>query len=406
MREILSSRKLDFPLFVLYILLLGIGWLAIYSATHQTSLGQPTHLNKLYIKQAFWTVISCLIVFAILKTPTRYLEMFPKGIFIFSLVLLGLVFLFPEVKGSHRWIKFYGFQFQPSELMKIGFVLYGAKLLTEAKSLIEIVWKWTILLGLTTGLIVIEPNLSGTLVYFFISFVMLSFSRIPFYYLVSVLAPFCSAFFITNIWLFLVYFALVAYYIFRYSDFSFVKKSISVLLILFVYLNIPVAWNLLKDYQKNRILVFLEPSLDPLGAGYQIIQSKIAIGSGELFGKGYLQGTQKNLKFLPESHNDFIFSTICEEMGFLGAFFLLLIYFLFFWRIIYLTSNRKDGNRFLVSVGFLAFLFYQFLVNIGMTLGLLPSTGVSLPFLSYGGSNLLIVSIAVAYLMKKSEYSS
>ncbi len=406
MREILSSRKLDFPLFVLYILLLGIGWLAIYSATHQTSLGQPTHLNKLYIKQAFWTVISCLIVFGILKTPTRYLEMFPKGIFIFSLVLLGLVFLFPEVKGSHRWIKFYGFQFQPSELMKIGFVLYGAKLLTEAKSLIEIVWKWTILLGLTTGLIVIEPNLSGTLVYFFISFVMLSFSRIPFYYLVSVLAPFCSAFFITNIWLFLFYFALVAYYIFRYSDFSFVKKSISVLLILFVYLNIPVAWNLLKDYQKNRILVFLEPSLDPLGAGYQIIQSKIAIGSGELFGKGYLQGTQKNLKFLPESHNDFIFSTICEETGFLGAFFLLLIYFLFFWRIIYLTSNRKDGNRFLVSVGFFAFLFYQFLVNIGMTLGLLPSTGVSLPFLSYGGSNLLIVSIAVAYLMKKSEYSS
>ena len=143
-----------------------------------------------------------------------------------------------------------------------------------------------------------------------------------------------------------------------------------------------------------------------MGAGYQIIQSKIAVGSGRLFGKGYLQGTQKNLKFLPESHNDFIFSTICEEVGFLGAFFLLIIYFLFFWRIIYLTSNQKDKNRFLVSVGFLAFLFYQFLVNTGMTLGLLPSTGVSLPFLSYGGSNLLIVSAAVAYLMKKSEYSS
>ncbi len=406
MRGFFDTRKLDLPLFILYILLLVIGWLAIYSATYHASLAQQTPLDKLYIKQAFWIIFSGLVVVGILKTPMRYLEMFPKSIFIFSVILLIAVFMFPAVKGSHRWIRFSGFQFQPSELMKIGFILYGAKLLTDAKNLVEIVWKWALLLVLTTGLIVIEPNLSATLVYFFISFVMLSFSRIPFCYLVSVLAPFFSVVFITNIWLFFVYFAFIAYYLFRHTDLSIVKRSISVLLILFVYFNIPVAWNLLKDYQKNRILVFLDPSLDPLGAGYQIIQSKIAIGSGEIFGKGYMQGTQKNLRFLPESHNDFIFSTLCEETGFLGAFFLLLIYFLFFWRIIYLTSNQKDGNRFLVSVGFLSFLFYQFLVNIGMTLGLLPSTGVPLPLLSYGGSNLLIVSIAVAYLIKKSEYSS
>jgi len=406
MKDILDFRKCDKPLLFIYLLLLVIGWLAIYSATCGTLVQHQEVLDRLYIKQTYWVIFSCFAVFAILKIPMHHLEVLPKGVFIFSLVMLVLVFFFPSVKGAHRWIKFPGFQFQPSELMKLGFVLYGSKLIVEAKSNWEIVWKVGGLLLLTTGLIVAEPNLSGTLVYFFVFFVMLSFSRIPFYYLFSGLAPLLSVIFVTNIWLFLVYFALVAYYLAFYSDYTVVKKWISILMILFVYFNIPVAWNLLKDYQKKRVMVFLDPSLDPLGAGYQIIQSKIAVGSGKLFGKGYLQGTQKNLKFLPESHNDFIFSTICEEFGFLGAFLLLLIYLLFFWRIIYLTSNQKDRNRFMVSVGFLAFLFYQFLVNTGMTLGLLPSTGVSLPFLSYGGSNLLIVSVAVAYLMKKSEYSS
>ncbi len=405
MKEFLDFRKCDRPLFVLYLLLLAIGWLAIYSATKGTPLQQEVS-DKLYIKQAFWMLLSCLVVLAVLKTPMHYLEMAPKGVYAFSAVMLLAVFFFPAVKGAHRWIKLPGIQFQPSELMKIGFVLYGAKLIVDAKKIWEIIWKVGGLLLLTTGLIVAEPNLSGTLVYFFIFFVMLSFSKVPFYYLVSGLAPLLSAVFITNIWLFIVYFLFVAYYLALHSDYTLVKKWIFILMILFVYFNIPVAWNLLKGYQKKRIMVFLDPSLDPLGAGYQIIQSKIAVGSGKIFGKGYLQGTQKNLKFLPESHNDFIFSTICEEFGFLGAFFLLLIYFLFFWRIIYLTSNQKERNRFLVGVGFLAFLFYQFLVNTGMTLGLLPSTGVSLPFLSYGGSNLVIVSIAVAYLMKKSEYSS
>ncbi len=406
MNKILNFRKFDQPLLVLYLLLLAIGWLAIYSATYGVLTQQQEVLDRFYIKQIYWMVFSCLAVFAILKTPMHYLEMLPKTIFIFSLAMLVLVFFFPAVKGAHRWIKLPGIQFQPSELMKIGFVLFGSQIIVEAKTNWEIVWKFGGTLLLTTGLIVAEPNLSGTLAYFFIFFVMLCFSRIPFYYLVSVLAPIFSVVFVTNFWLFLIYFAIVAYYLAVFSDYSVVKKSISILMILFIYFNIPVAWNLLKDYQKNRILVFVDPSLDPLGAGYQIIQSKIAVGSGELFGKGYLQGTQKNLKFLPESHNDFIFSTICEEVGFLGAFFLLLIYFLFFWRIIYLTSNQKDKNRFLVSVGFLAFLFYQFMINTGMTLGLLPSTGVSLPFLSYGGSNLVIASMAVAYLMKKSEYSS
>ncbi len=406
MKDILDFRKCDRPLLLLYLLLLFVGWLAIYSATQSTLLQQQSVFDKLYIKQAFWIFFSCLLVYVVLKMPMHYLDMAPKGVYIFSAIMLLVVFFFPAVKGAHRWIKLPGIQFQPSELMKIGFVLYGAKLIVKAKNGWEIGWKVGGLLLLTTGLIVAEPNLSGTLVYFFVFFVMLSFSKVPFYYLVSGLAPFLSALFITNIWLFLIYFLVVTYYLAFYSDYSVVKKWISILMVLFVYFNIPVAWNLLKDYQKKRILVFIDPSLDPLGAGYQIIQSKIAVGSGKIFGKGYLQGTQKNLKFLPESHNDFIFSTICEEFGFLGAFFLLLIYFLFFWRIIYLTSNQKDKNRFLVGVGFLAFLFYQFLVNTGMTLGLLPSTGVSLPFLSYGGSNLVIASAAVAYLMKKSEYSS
>ena len=288
MKDILDFRRCDKPLLFLYLLLLGIGWLAIYSATHGTLAQHQEVLDRLYIKQAYWVIFSGLVVLAILRTPMHYLEMLPKGVYIFSALMLVLVFFFPAVKGAHRWIKFAGFQFQPSELMKLGFVLYGSKLIVEAKSCWEIVWKVGGLLILTTGLIVAEPNLSGTLVYFFVFFVMLSFSRIPFYYLVSVLAPFLSVVFVTNIWLFLVYFGFVAYYLVFYSDYSVVKKWISVLMILFVYFNIPVAWNLLKSYQKKRVMVFLDPSLDPLGAGYQIIQSKIAVGSGRLFGsKGH-----------------------------------------------------------------------------------------------------------------------
>jgi len=165
-----------------------------------------------------------------------------------------------------------------------------------------------------------------------------------------------------------------------------------------------VFWNSLKDYQQNRIITFFNPMHDPLGAGYQVIQAKIAIGSGQLFGKGFLMGTQKNMNFLPEHHTDFIFSVVGEEFGFVGTSLLLLLFFLFFNRIIYLIKfvNKKEYK--IAISGIFGYLLLQTFINIGMNVGVLPTTGIPLPFISYGGSNLLINSFAVAMILKYSVY--
>lgn len=174
----------------------------------------------------------------------------------------------------------------------------------------------------------------------------------------------------------------------------------------FVFMITPVIWNNLKEYQQNRILTFLNPMHDPLGSGYQVIQAKIAIGSGQFFGKGFLLGSQKNLNFLPEHHTDFIFSVIGEEFGFIGSSILLILFFLFFNRIIYLIKVASKKEHKVVLAGIFGYLLLQMFINIGMNLGVLPTTGIPLPFISYGGSNLLINSFAVSMILKYSIHKN
>ena len=162
----------------------------------------------------------------------------------------------------------------------------------------------------------------------------------------------------------------------------------------------PLIWNGLKTYQQNRILTFIDPMRDPFGAGYHIIQSKIAIGSGGISGKGWLLGTQKNLNFLPEHHTDFIFSVIGEEFGFLGCTFILTLYFLFLIQIAKSVSLLNHLEERYTVIGFLTYLTFQLFVNIGMNIGIVPATGIPLPFISYGGSSLLVNVISVAIILK------
>jgi rod shape determining protein RodA len=161
-----------------------------------------------------------------------------------------------------------------------------------------------------------------------------------------------------------------------------------------------VLWGSLKTYQQNRILTFLDPTRDPLNAGYQVIQAKIAIGSGQLFGKGFLEGTQKNMKFLPEHHTDFIFSVISEEFGFVGSVLLLTLFIFFFFRIIRNIFRSEIKERRIVMAGIFGYLFFQVVINIGMNIGMMPTTGIPLPFISYGGSSLLVNSVSVALVLK------
>jgi rod shape determining protein RodA len=168
----------------------------------------------------------------------------------------------------------------------------------------------------------------------------------------------------------------------------------------FIAVLTPVIWNGLKPYQQNRILTFIDPLRDPFGAGYQIIQSKIAIGSGGIWGKGLLMGTQKNLKFLPEHHTDFIFSVIGEEFGFFGCLIVLTLFFLFLYSLVRNIRKLKRNEAYYGAIGIVAYLAFQVFVNIGMNVGVVPTTGIPLPFISYGGSNLLINVMAVALILK------
>jgi len=161
-----------------------------------------------------------------------------------------------------------------------------------------------------------------------------------------------------------------------------------------------VLWTRLKTYQQTRILTFLAPARDPLGAGYQILQARIAVGSGGLMGKGFLQGTQKNLDFLPERHTDFIFSVIGEEFGFVGSMLLLALLFALLLRILHAVSRLQNREHRIAATGIFAFLAFQVLVNVGMNLGLIPTTGLPLPFISYGGSSLLFCSLGVGLVLK------
>ena len=161
----------------------------------------------------------------------------------------------------------------------------------------------------------------------------------------------------------------------------------------------PVGWHFLKDYQKSRITVFLNPNADPFGAGYHIIQSKIAIGSGMLFGKGLFQGTQSQLNFLPENHTDFIFSVIGEELGFLGCIFLLFLYFILIYRGIMIAKECKDPFGMMLATGVVSMWAFQILVNVGMTCGIMPVTGIPLPFMSYGVSALTTNMMGMGILL-------
>ena len=176
--------------------------------------------------------------------------------------------------------------------------------------------------------------------------------------------------------------------------------SILLLVNLTVAIAAPYVWeNKLHDYQKRRILTFLDPDMDKLGAGYQVIQSKIAIGSGGLNGKGFLEGTQTKLAFLPEQHTDFIFSVICEEFGFLGAFFILALFIFILWRALSIAVQTKSRFSSLTAIGLATILLFHIFVNIGMTIGIMPVTGLPLPFLSYGGSTLITNMILVGLLL-------
>ena len=392
-------KKFEWMIFGLLILLMFIGIISIYTAS-STRMGDDLLFANYYIKQFIWIIISMITLLILLKIPNAVIEISIFPIYSLTILLLILVLFLPEIKGSHRWMNFGLINFQPSELAKLFTILLLSKFISKPfLSNGQILFRSFIITLIPVILILLEPDLGTALIFFVILFFILLVSDLPKFYLILIVSPIISIIFSFSYWMFIVYALILIYLLYR-SNLDKVIIGFVVAINTFIFFITPIFWNNLKDYQQNRILTFINPMRDPFGAGYQIIQSKIAIGSGGIFGKGFLMGTQKNMNFLPEHHTDFIFSVIGEEFGFFGCVFILFIYFLFLYKIAKSVIKIKQKEYRFVSVGILAYITFQIFINIGMNLGIVPTTGIPLPFISYGGSNLLINVTAIGFILK------
>lgn len=375
-----NRRRFDLPLFVLTLLLIVIGLLAIYSA------GGSRYL----FRQALFVPIGLSGLILLYFIPRRIIYGLTELLYALTLLLLLGVLFFGTGPGARRWFQIGSLYLQPSEFAKVTVTLMLAKYLSYKR---ELKLNFRGLVGpalitlLPILLIIVEPDLSTALCLIPSFAGMLYWQGLRPLHIFLLFMPFLSFVAGFSLYLWVPFFILLTVIVFlRIRLF----RAIAALATSAVFgLLSPVVLSLLKDYQRTRLTSFLAPWFDPHGMGWNAIQSQIAIGSGRILGKGFLHGTQKRLGFLPNRHTDFIFSAIAEETGLIGSLLLLIVIGFLIRRLLLISYNSRDQNAALISIGFAAILGYQSFVNIGMLLGLLPITGITLPFISYGGSSLL-----------------
>lgn len=369
----------------------------------------PTYVGGLYKPQIVWLILGLATAYGVTRTSVRLIQWLTVPAYALSLILLGLTLVIGTgagtAAGTKSWLAIGGVRIgQPSELAKVTVVLMLAQVLAARRdsptSLLDL-WKPAIIVGVPWLMIMAQPDLGSGIAFIGIFFAMLYWSGVAWPLLLLLASPAISLVlsFSTGLWgaWFLVLLALVLYYR------PFLVEGI-VLMLMNVATGVvaPVLWEKLKPYQQNRLKVFLDPSFDPKASGYQVIQSKISIGSGGLFGKGFTEGTQKRLAFLPAQHTDFIFAVLGEELGFIGVMFTLSLLTFLLLRCTKIAERANDAFGGLLAFGLMASWLVHVLVNVGMTLNLMPITGIPLPFFSYGGSFMLATWLAVGILMRVS----
>jgi len=349
-------RNIDTGIVITTIILVILGMVAIASATQLTSGGSP----KFVTVQGVAFIIGIIAIVLLLLIDYNNFGDMQTAIYVINILLLLSVFVLgKEVKGAKSWIDLGPVNFQPSEIVKIGFILAFAKHLESRKGKLNTVKDIAISLAyiaLPIALIQLQNDTGTVLVFLFISAIMFFAADINYKYIIGAVGAFI--------------------------------------------LSTPLLWFFaLKDYQKNRIKVFLNPELDPRGSGYHVIQSKTAIGSGQFFGEGLFNGTLNNNGFIPERHTDFIFSVLGEELGFIGAAVVVILFAVLLLRCIHIAKVAKDTYGMLICVGITAMYLFHVLENIGMTIGIMPVTGIPLPFISYGGSSLVTNLLAIGLVI-------
>jgi len=390
--------RFDIALFIPAILLIVIGLFAVYSST----VNHPTASGR-FQQQLVAAIVSVFVFFVIYFLPQQALKTFAIWIYVFSLLLLVTVlFAGKTVYGSKSWLSLGPIGFQPSEIAKLGTILCLAYWLSYKNRDINNIKDIGIalLIGfIPIMLILLEPDTGTAIVFIIITLSLLFWSGISLFALFVVLSPGIVVFaslFGTVVFILSLLFIIIALVLFKRDLFNSATVFVINLGASFFF---DYAFRFLKPHQQKRIETFLDPSADPLGSGYNALQAKLAIGSGGLFGKGFLQGNQTQLRFIPEQWTDFIYCVVGEEFGFLGSMLVLILFLIIFIRLLNLSSMAKDNFSILVIIGVLSLLFSHFAINIGMNVGVTPVIGLPLPFLSSGGSSLLVNMVLLGIVM-------
>ncbi len=405
-----ATRRInvDLPLIVAALVLTVYGIAVVYSAG-QTDV--PTHAAGAWSRQIVWTIVGLIAAYAVSRASVRLIEWMTVPAYVLTMLLLtallvGLGSGAGTATSTSGWLTIAGHRLgQPAEVAKLTVVLMLARVLSQnrvaPKSMIEL-WKPIVITGVPLLLIVAQGDLGTSIVFVGIFFAMLFWAGVSWELLVLLASPVISLMlgFDSRIWgaWFLALLALVFWYK------PFLGESVFVVVANVVMGVIgPLFWEHMPRYRQDRLKVFLDPSIDPRGSGYHVRESIVAIGSGGWFGRGYLHGPQKRLAFLPEQYTDFIFAVVGEELGFIGVLIALSLFLFLFLRVIRISERANDSFSSLVAFGLLASWFTHVLENVGMTLNVMPVTGIPLPFFSYGGSFMFACWLAIGVLARISS---
>ena len=415
--------KLDWITVGLYALFVLLGWMSIYSAVYNPEAPLWIFDEAFYTsnagRQLIWIGTSLVLIMFIFALDFRFFESFAVFIYVaFMLALIAVPFLGVTINGSHSWFKLGGITIQPAEFAKTATALLLAKYLNDPQVNLT---KWTnqwrsALIIALPMLLIIGSNETGSALVFASFIILLYREGLPGEYpglLIALIVLFVSSLLLSPLTIFICLLVMASLFVIiqpiyqRRLPQTYVRIAGAIAIIM--ALSTIVDWvvnHVLKEHQRNRIKVLLDPSFDTRGLGYQVTQSKIAIGSGGFWGKGYLGGTQTKFDFVPEQSTDFIFCTIGEEFGFVGVMAVIVLFLFFLWRLLYLADQQRSRFARAYGFGVVGILFFHFLVNIGMTIGLMPIMGIPLPFFSYGGSSLWSFTILLFIFLKLDAHRS
>ena len=395
----LNYKELDWQLIGAAMMLSIIGIILIMSAQYYAD---TEFVRDYYLRQSMWLGAAIVLFACLIHIPLRFFDLTAYLFYGVAVVLLILVLFFGATRmGANRWFAFGPISLAPSDIAKVALVFALARFFAYTKrppTSKRRLATSALLMLVPVMLILKQPDLGTSLVFFVILFVLWFWSGLSAWYLLLILSPLASLVTASH-WL-----SWAIYFVVLLTFLGIIRPGL-LFSIVVVVANLafgivtPIIWARLAEYQRLRILTFLNPELDPRGAGYQIIQSKIAIGSGGIWGKGFLGGSQSRLEFLPERHTDFIFSVLGEEFGLWGALIVLLLFAFLLYRAVRIASRVRSRFASHVVMGAVSILMFQMVVNIGMTLGFMPVTGLPLPFLSYGGTSLVLVWTLVALIV-------